>query len=57
LAAPGVTTLESDDDANERLYGKALTARDIVVDKAVQTETEGKPLVALLDTMAGKRSD
>jgi lipid-binding SYLF domain-containing protein len=50
-------TLESDDEANKRLYGKTLTAQDIVLGSAAQTQAGGQPLVALLDTKAPKRND
>jgi len=53
----GGATLESDDDANKRVYGKAVTARNIVVEGTVQTQTGGQPLVALLDTKAAKQTN
>ena len=49
-------TLESDADANRRLYSKA-EARAIVLDAAVHTCEGGEPLVALLETKAPKRND
>lgn len=49
-------TLESDADANNRLYGKT-EARAIVLDSAVHTCEGGEPLVALLETKAPKRTD
>ncbi len=52
----GGATLESDSDANKRLYGKT-EAREIVLDSAVHTCEGGEPLVALLDAKAPKRND
>ena len=49
-------TLESDSDANQRLYGKT-GASDIVRDSSVHTCEGGEPLVALLESKARKRTD
>lgn len=49
-------TLESDSDANQRLYGKT-GASDIVRDSSVPTCEGGEPLVALLESKARKRTD
>lgn len=49
-------SLEPDQDANHRLYGKAMTARDIVRGGA-QTPSAGDSLISLLDTKARNRSD
>lgn len=43
------STLRSDDDANQRVYGKALSARDIVRGGAVEATAAGRPLVDLLN--------
>ena len=45
----GGATVESDDDANYRLYGKTLTATDIVRGTDVTPSAEGKSLVAVLN--------
>jgi SH3 domain-containing YSC84-like protein 1 len=46
----GGATIEADDDANKRLYGKDVAASDIVRHNAVQTTAAGKPLISLLDS-------
>jgi lipid-binding SYLF domain-containing protein len=43
-------TLHTDKDANERIYGKQIPARDIVRGDAVKTPPAGQPLVSLLDS-------
>jgi len=43
------STLRSDGDANKNLYGKELTARQIVREGAVKTPPSGKDLVDLLN--------
>ena len=48
------STLRSDDDANKNLYGKKLNAKQIVLENAVPTSTEGKPLVDLLQKASPK---
>ncbi len=45
----GGATVEPDDDANYRLYGKTLTATDIVRGTDVMPSAEGKSLVAVLN--------
>jgi lipid-binding SYLF domain-containing protein len=53
----GGSTVEPDNDANHRLYGKTLTATDIVRGAGVKPTTEGQSLVTVLDsklTMHGK---
>ncbi|HKV61034.1 MAG TPA: lipid-binding SYLF domain-containing protein [Candidatus Acidoferrum sp.] len=52
----GGATVEPDDDANYRLYGKALTATNIVRETGVRPTTEGKSLVAVLDRKLTKHS-
>ena len=46
----GGSSLESDNDANHRLYGKTLTASDIVRATDVKPTAGGKSLVAMLDS-------
>jgi lipid-binding SYLF domain-containing protein len=50
----GGSTVEPDDDANHRLYGKTLTATDIVRGTDVKPSTEGQSLVTVLDTKLSK---
>lgn len=49
----GGASLEPDKDANQRLYGKAVTARDIV--RGVQSPSAAESLISLLDTKATNR--
>ena len=53
----GGATTEPDNDANHRLYGKTLTATDIVRGSDVKPEGEGESLVKVLNTKAAKRSN
>jgi len=46
----GGATLEPDQDANKRLYGKDLTADEIVIKNTVPTPAAGRPLVSLLNS-------
>jgi lipid-binding SYLF domain-containing protein len=48
------STMRSDDDANKNLYGKKLTAKDIVRDGKVTTPEAGKPLIDLLQMTSPK---
>jgi lipid-binding SYLF domain-containing protein len=48
------STLRSDGDANKNLYGKELTARQIVREAAVKIPPAGKALVDLLNKKAPK---
>jgi lipid-binding SYLF domain-containing protein len=48
------STLRSDDDANKNLYGKELSAKQIILEKAVKTPPAGKSLVNLLNKMSPK---
>lgn len=50
----GGASLEADNDANKRTYGKPLSARDIVLGNAVQTPAGQRELITLLDNKAGK---
>jgi lipid-binding SYLF domain-containing protein len=52
----GAVTLEPDEDANQRLYDKALTAKEIVIGNDVKLTAAGKELISLLNTMASKHS-
>jgi len=51
----GAATLEPDSDANQRLYGKAITAKEILMDNAVKTPAGAAPLISLLDSKIAKR--
>jgi SH3 domain-containing YSC84-like protein 1 len=53
----GGATVEPDNDANHRLYGKTLTATNIVRETGVQPTIEGKSLVELLDSKLTKHSN
>jgi lipid-binding SYLF domain-containing protein len=46
----GGSTVEPDNDANYRLYGKTLTATNIVRGTDVKPSTEGQSLVTMLDS-------
>lgn len=50
-------TLHQDGDANKRLYGKAISARDIVRGKPVQPPEGAQPLISLLNTKIPKHSN
>jgi lipid-binding SYLF domain-containing protein len=43
------STLRSDNSANEKLYGKPLTARDIIAEHKVGVPAAGRKLVSVLD--------
>jgi lipid-binding SYLF domain-containing protein len=43
-------TLEPDSGANQRLYDKMVSAREIVVDSTIKTTPAGESLVSLLDS-------
>jgi lipid-binding SYLF domain-containing protein len=53
----GGATLDPDDDANKRLYGKSITAQEIVRGSAVQSPSGGTPLVSLLNSNIVKHSN
>jgi len=53
----GGATVEPDNDANHRLYGKTLTAADIVRGTGAQPTTEGKALVTVLDGKISKHGN
>ena len=48
------STLRSDGNANEKLYGKKLTAKEIIVDRKVGVPACAKDLVSLLDAKSPK---
>ena len=48
-------SLDPDSDANQRLYGKDVSARAIVGGKDVKATPAGQQLVTLLDSKAGKK--
>ena len=52
----GAATLEPDDDANQRLYDQAVTAKQIVIGNTVKPTPAGKQLISLLNTKIAKRS-
>jgi len=47
-------SLSPDSDANERLYGKGTTARDIVLGGTAKTPTGGERLISLLNSKVPK---
>jgi len=52
----GGATVESDNDANHRLYGKTLTSTDIVRGTTIQPSAEGKSLVTVLNSKIVKHN-
>jgi lipid-binding SYLF domain-containing protein len=50
----GGATLEQDKDANMRLYGKAITAKEILLENAATATPVGQELVATLNTKVAK---
>ena len=48
------STLRSDGSANEKLYGRRLTAKEIIVDHKVAVPACAKDLASLLDTRSPK---
>jgi lipid-binding SYLF domain-containing protein len=55
-ASLGSATIEPDNDANYRLYGKRLTATDIVRSTTVKPTPAGEPLVSLLNSKIAKHT-
>jgi lipid-binding SYLF domain-containing protein len=53
----GGATLDPDDDANNRLYGKSMTVQEIVRGGAVQAPAGGTSLVSLLNSKIVKHSN
>ena len=56
-ATLGGASLEPDNDANNRLYDKVITAKDIVMENAVQATPGGQTLVSLLNSKIPKHHD
>ena len=52
----GGATVEPDNDANHRLYGKTLTATNIVRGTDVKASADGQALVTMLDSKLTKHS-
>jgi len=52
----GGASFESDNDANQRLYGKAVSASQIVSGKDVQATTAGQGFASLLDSKVTQHS-
>src|SRR5271165_1208277 len=50
------SSLDPDSDANQRLYGKAVSAREVVTGNAVKATPAGQSLVSLLNSKAAKHS-
>ena len=50
------STLRSDDGANKNLYGRELSAKQIVREGKVQTPASGKPLIQLLQKTSPKHA-
>jgi lipid-binding SYLF domain-containing protein len=53
----GGSTVEADNDANHRLYGKTLTATDIVRGTDIKASGEGQSLVTVLNTKLTKHGE
>jgi lipid-binding SYLF domain-containing protein len=53
----GGATVEPDNDANSRLYGKTLTSTEIVRGTDVKPSEEGQSLVTVLDSKIPKHSN
>ena len=49
-------TLHEDGDANKRIYGKAISAKEIVRDKAVATPDAAQSLISTLDSKIPKHT-
>jgi SH3 domain-containing YSC84-like protein 1 len=50
----GGASLQPDNDANQRLYGRSINPPEIVQGNAVRTPTSGQALVSLLDSKYAK---
>jgi lipid-binding SYLF domain-containing protein len=53
----GGATLEPDNQANQNLYGKAVTAREIVTESGVTLTSGGQSLLSLLNSKASKSAN
>lgn len=51
------SSLDPDGDANKRIYGKDVSARDIVTGTGVKATAAGEPLVSLLNSRASKHTN
>jgi lipid-binding SYLF domain-containing protein len=51
------STLRSDDGANKSLYGKELSAKEIVREGKVKTTTAVQPLIALLQKISPRHAN
>ncbi len=51
------TSLDPDSDANQRLYEKSVSAREIVTGNTIKATPAGIALVSLLNSKAAKHSD
>ncbi len=49
-------SLEADNDANKRLYGREISARDVVLGNAVTATAGGEQLIAVLNSNVAKQS-
>ena len=52
----GGATLEPDNKGNKNLYGRAITASEIVLANAVQTPAAGQPFISLLNSKVAEHS-
>ena len=52
----GGATLEPDTDANQRLYGKEITAKEILLGDSAKMPAGGEPLISLLNSKIAKHS-
>jgi lipid-binding SYLF domain-containing protein len=50
------STMRSDDGANKKLYGKELSAKEIVREGKVKTPPDGEPLIHLLQLTSPKHA-
>ena len=50
------STMRSDDGANKKLYGKELSAKEIVREGKVKTPPDGEPLIHLLQKTSPKHA-
>jgi lipid-binding SYLF domain-containing protein len=52
--ALGGATVEPDDNGNRKLYGREISAREIVLGNAVQSPAAGQPLISLTNSIVAK---
>jgi len=55
-ASLGGGALEADNDANQRLYDKPVTAKDILMESSIQATPGGRGFVSLLNSKVPKHS-